>query len=453
MGKKKKKESMEEKLYNLQAQQLAAQVANWAAQLEFQKERFRLLEMPQFQQGLQLEVDKFAWDKAQDTWERAYQEAAITGTYQGQPTTQWLMDQARLTGTFQGERTLEGKLTDAQIKDMNDKMKLANDQFLAATTGFFNGQRTFDREKFEAAQALEGWKFMATLTGPQNAYKQARAIASMPGGVDQMMQAFAGQYMLPSGAAVGSGGAGYGAGQLNDLMMREGAPVGGPQSPLAQPPMQAQPVVPPGQTRFLNIPGRGFAPSQWNQATRDAVAAWNAANPGFEADGSQQGYRSTGPGVGTGGGAIAPGTPPVTPAPYPQGYTYQPPGVQAPANVWNYSATADGSTAAYPPGVVSPAQTADVSSNAPMNPLLANSLVNQPYQYGGQGTQAPQQSGGGMVDPNKINAQNYTNAYNYQKELLWAGYEDQGWDKSLAQESYLKSLPQYGGITKGAVAF
>src|SRR4249920_983638 len=102
MAKKDKQDDMQEKLYNLQAQQLAAQVANWAAQLEFQKERFRLLEMPQFQQGLQLEVDKLAWQKAQDTWERAYQEAAITGTYNGQPTTQWLMDQARLTGSYNG---------------------------------------------------------------------------------------------------------------------------------------------------------------------------------------------------------------------------------------------------------------------------------------------------------------------------------------------------------------
>jgi len=53
--------------------------------------------MPQFQQGLQLEVDRFAWEKAQDTWERAYQESLLTGNYQGRPTTQWLMDQARLT--------------------------------------------------------------------------------------------------------------------------------------------------------------------------------------------------------------------------------------------------------------------------------------------------------------------------------------------------------------------
>jgi hypothetical protein len=62
-------------------------------------------------------------------------------------------------------------------------------------------------------------------------------------------------------------------------------------------------------------------------------------------------------------------------------------------------------------------------------------------------------SGGGLVNPNQINARNYDNSYQYQKDLLWANYEDQGWDKNLAQESYLKSLPKFGGVSKGSVAF
>ena len=44
-----KKDKTQDQLVNLQAAQLAAQTANWAAQLEFQKERMRLLELPQFQ--------------------------------------------------------------------------------------------------------------------------------------------------------------------------------------------------------------------------------------------------------------------------------------------------------------------------------------------------------------------------------------------------------------------
>ena len=419
---------MEDKLYNLQAQQLAAQVANWAAQLEFQKERFRLLEMPQFQQGLQLEVDKFAWQKAEDTWKKAYQESVLTGMYNGQPTTQWLMDQARLTGTFNGERTLEGRLTDAQIKDMNDKMKLANDQFLAATTGYFNGQKTFDRQKFEAAQALEGWKFISTLSGPQNAFKQARAIGSMPGGMNQMMQAFAGQYMLPGSTSVGTGGAGgeNPAGQLDDMLLG-----GGGNAPAPGQPVQAQPVPPTG-----TIPGRGFnQQTQWNDATRGAAAAWEQANPQYVLDGSQVGYHLR--------------TASDTPNMIRGGYSYQPEGVQAPTDAWNYSANRDGSVATYPPGVASPAATADVSSQTPMVPQQAATILNSGYQYGASVPNYAQQT----PLPNQINAENYENAYQYQKELLWANYEDQGWDKGLAQEAYLKSLPKYGGPDRGAIAF
>ena len=57
-----------DKLINLQAQQLAAQVANWASQLEFQKERLRLLELPEMQGKLQVDVDRLAFDKAQAAW-------------------------------------------------------------------------------------------------------------------------------------------------------------------------------------------------------------------------------------------------------------------------------------------------------------------------------------------------------------------------------------------------
>lgn len=489
---KKNKESAEDKLINVQLQQLAAQVANWAAMLDFQKERFRLLELPQFQQGLQLDVDKFAWQKAQDTWERAYQESLLTGTYNGQPTTQWLMDQARMTGSYNGERTLEGKLTDAQIQDMHDKMRLANDQFLAATTGYFNGQKTFDREKFEAAQGLEGWKFISTLTGPQNAFKQARAIASMPGGVSQQMAAFAGQYMLPSGGAVGSGGAQGAFGQLNDLMMQGGgagaagmggggAPVGGgggfwgavpPGSPGGPPVVAPEGTLP----AFLQVPGQGFSPDQWNSATQEAAASWNAAHPGYQADGSARGYRvlwehlpqQQQPTFGSSAQAQAwdaqfalnqgyrPATPQDStggrPIGVPEGYSYQPPGVQAPPNAWNYSQDASGGVGAYPPGVASPAQTADVSTATPVNPASVAPMLNQPYQYQAGVIQTP--AGQGVTPlPSQINAQNYNNAYEYQKELLWAEYEDKGWDKGLAQESYLRSLPQYKSPTKGAYAF
>lgn len=56
------------------------------------------------------------------------------------------------------------------------------------------------------------------------------------------------------------------------------------------------------------IPGRGFHSAQWNDATRVAVQQWNAAHPGYLADGSQAGCRPIPP---------TPTPPPVTPAPTP----------------------------------------------------------------------------------------------------------------------------------------
>jgi hypothetical protein len=472
---KKKKESPQDKLINLQAQQLAAQVANWAATLDFQKQRFSLLELPQFQQTLQLDVDKFAWEKAQQTWERSYQEALLTGTYNGQPTKQWLIDQAKLTGSYNGERTLEGQLTDAQIQDMHDKMKLANDEFLANTTGYINGQKTFDREKFEAAQALDGWKFISTLTGPQNAFKQARAIATMPGGMSDLMGAFAGRYMLPSGGAVGAGGGGGVAGQLSDLMLggggmqgagaAGGAPATGPNagSPYAAyMPGGVPQSTPPGMAAWASgqVPGAGQDSSTWDQATIEAANGWNTTHPGYTANGSQAGYAYTGqpqitPVYANGWAGELQGQQAANAAPG-GGFTYSPPGVQAPVGAYNYSGTAGGSVAVYPPGVASPPETPDVSTTTPVNPMSVSAIVNQPYQYAPAGptrVNAPMTSGTGFALPNQIDARNYSNAYQYQRDLAWAGYEDAGWDKGLAQEAFLKSLPTYGGPAKGAIAF
>jgi hypothetical protein len=101
----KSKDNPQDKLINLQAQQLAAQVANWAAQLEFQKERMRLLELPEMQGKLQVDIDRLAFDKAQATWENAFKEASITGKYNGQDTIEWLTQQAQLTGVLNGQQT------------------------------------------------------------------------------------------------------------------------------------------------------------------------------------------------------------------------------------------------------------------------------------------------------------------------------------------------------------
>jgi hypothetical protein len=547
--KKSSAEEQQDKLINLQAQQLAAQVANWAAQLEFQKERLRLLELPEMQNKAQIDIDRLAWDKAQGEWDRAFKEASITGTYNGQPTIEWLTQQAQLTGVLDGKQTLQGKLTDAQIRQMNESMRLANDEFIANTTGYFNGQRTFDREKFEAGQAQDAWKFLATLTGPSNAFKQARAISSMPGGMSDLMNAWAGKYTLPGSTAVGSGGPA----SLGGLMLGAagnydfpapaastgggppgvvptpvttappGPAYGAPTAPLTTPPPAGNPLStgagpdagfwvwlrvhdripdpanaaaelpqlvasynslpagdhqayinagnadpgsfsydlpgmdalgipanpwiggttpptgPPAGTvtppNTASIPGRGFPTSAWNDATRAAAAAWNAANPGWVLDGSAVGYHWVGrpvtqqttppvnpgiripapvqaPGAGTeeptalgnypregpgttpgggiadfwwpqGGGKTAtdwsnmPGTLLATTNSMP--YTYSPAGAQAPVEQWNYAPTLSGSMQVYPPGVQSPYDTPDVSARYALAPSVASNI----YRYGG----------------------------------------------------------------------
>lgn len=523
--------STNDQLINLQAQQLAAQVANWAAQLDFQKARFTQLELPEWQQKSQLEVDQFAWQKAQDTWENAYKEALITGTYQGQPTIDWLTRQAQLTGVLGPHETLQGRLADAQVSQMNQQMKLANDQFLANTTGYINGVPTFDRqqwmasttgyvntptpltpeeqaryqtlkqqaygapwtpddqvrytelqeaingrntmgypqtrqdlfdlqaleqkrtgqptpevlaelsqlegkmngtvggtqtktfarEQWEAAQAMAGWQFMATLSGPQNAFKQARAIATMPGGLSQMMDAFAGTYMLPGSTAVGSGGqasltdmmAGAAGNTLTNPLAASGSsydyaqqPQPGAYTPATAPPAAVQPTP--------------------------QLATPFAATPNV----------ATGP-----------------------AYTYSPPGVQAPPQAWNYTTLPSGSVQVHPPGVASPPETEDFSTSVPLQPGQAAQIAGGAYQYGGSTPTAPAAAtttGVGVPQvglsnptallPNQINAENYRNMYDYQKQLGWAAFEDAGWDKGLAQDAFKKSLPTYVNPTQGKIS-
>lgn len=564
---KNKGEDQQDKLINLQAQQLAAQVANWAAQLEFQKERLRLLELPEMQNKNQIDIDRLAFDKGQAAWENAFKEANLTGTYNGQPTLEWLTQQAQLTGVLNGTQTLQGKLTDAQIKQMNHSMELANAEFMASTTGYINGRPTFDREKFMAGQAQDAWKFLSTLTGPSNAFKQARAISTMPNGMADLMKQWAGQYTTPGSTAVGSGGpaslGGLMLGAAGDYQYQPGVPQVSPgpnymQGPPGQPDPQgggspmAAPVYPigpttPGYTPPTPyvlptpvsggaggtsggppvptgvIPNRGFPRESWTPTMVAAAQAWEASHPGWVLNGSQLGYTQAGPppsyatptetvpgqpasanesggeaiqpqpapaeGVGSGWapsegymGDPVPQTGYADTAVYPTGqgygnqqtysawsapaYDYAPAGVQAPVHQWNYAQTDAGTTQVYPPGVVSPYSTPDISTPHATSPAVITSL----YRYGGydgglagagpqpqtQAANAPGEIGSGysgMLLPSQINAKNYANSYQYQKDLGWAAYEDAGWDKSLAQEAFERSLPKTGGPKVGSFAY
>ncbi len=413
---KKSKSSGGDKLVNLQAQQLAAQVANWAAQLEFSKERFRLLELPEFQtqsaqwtEEHQLKVDELAWTKAEDTWKRAYQEAALTGTYQGQPTTEWLMAQAKLTGVLNGQQTLEGKLTDAQIKEMNEKLRLQNEEFLASTTGYYQGKKTFEREQWEQSQGLEGLKLLSSLQGPGNAFKQLRVLGNM-GDLTALSNAWMGKYAV--GGTTGSG-SNPGQAQVSDLMSGWGG--GGARFDWGYTPF-GQPTVDPTQTQVAAVPGGPYP------------------NPA---------------GSTTPGGVTTPPTANV-------GYTVSPAGTQANPGSYNYEATPSGQTQVYPPGVAAPAGGNQVSTQVPVSHADAQAMyganLGGAYQPGVAAYNAGV-AGSGALMPNQINAENYENTNIYAKKLGWAAFENSGWDIEAAQDAYRRSLPKYAGPQAGAYGF
>jgi hypothetical protein len=185
-----------------------------------------------------------------------------------------------------------------------------------------------------------------------------------------------------------------------------------------------------------------MTPEQQAAAEQQAVNAWNAFAPDNQyASLDPFWYRPT-------------GVPVVTPAStsWMPGYSYSAPGVQAPPDAWNYSDSGTGQVSVYPPGVYSPYQTADISTTTPVHSNIFSDVINHPYQYSSAPT-APQSGGDGGLRPNQINAENYDTSYDYQKQLMWADFEDRGYDKGLAQEGFLKRVPKYGGVSKGSVAF
>lgn len=459
-----KKDKTEDKLVNLQAAQLAAQIAQFAAQLEFQKERLRLVELPQLALASQAQIDELAFKKAESAWSHAFQEASITGTYQGQPTLAWLEQQARMTGVIDGQQTLEGKLTDAQIAQMNHTMMIQSQQQLlerdkfafqreqwdfdsklrleaqqAELTGFLQtGQKTFSREKWEQEMGLQVLDRVANLRGPSNAFAQLDVL----------------------NAAQGTGLAGY-ADQLIGKTQVAGAGTiqGSPERATLQNimipyqpggvPIQTSANLDPTQTPYTvqkNPDGSvtlsngqiisspqtvptgpvNYGPT----APQDTV--YTGGSPAFNEQTGQ--YESTPNGAAAAVTAIGAQLP---------AYTYSPPGVTAPTNAYNYEQGTGGQTNVYPPGVTAPVYRPQYSTTTPQTPATSAQMS--------AGQQAARQITGGYA-PNKMNAANYNRAGEYEKEIRWAAYEADGWDKQAAKDVYLQSLPKYGGPAKGRVA-
>lgn len=456
-----KKDKTEDKLVNLQAAQLAAQIAQFAAQLEFQKERLRLVELPQLALASQAQIDELAFKKAESAWSHAFQEASITGTYQGQPTLAWLEQQARMTGVINGQQTLEGKLTDTQIAQMNHTMMIQSQQQLlerdkfafqreqwdfdsklrleaqqAELTGFLQtGQKTFSREKWEQEMGLQVLDRVANLRGPSNAFAQLDVLNAAQG---TGLAGYADQLIGKTQVA----GAGTIQGSperatLQNIMIPY-QPGGVPLQPAANFNASAVPQI---VQRNLDgsivlSDGRVMPP----QPATDPRIAGPVTQDTVYAGGSPAFNEQTGQQEATPNGAAAAVTAIGAQLP---AYTYSPPGVAAPTNAYNYEQGTGGQVNVYPPGVTAPVYRPQYSTTTPQTPATSAQMS--------AGQQAARQITGGYA-PNKMNAANYNRAGEYEKELRWAAYEADGWDKQAAKDVYTQSLPKYGGPAKGRVA-
>jgi hypothetical protein len=482
-----KQPSAEETLANVSAAQLAAQVANWAAQLEFQKERMRLLEIPQFQQASQIQIDQLAFQKAEAAYQHALSEASLTGTYQGQPTLAWLTQQAQMTGVLNGQQTLQGKLNDAQIAQMNHSMVMEDNNYQlerqkfgyqrehdtqlldyqkqkdlrdyglsqAQVTGYYGGQNTLARDTLEQQRQqqaeqnqLQKLQLLGSLQGAGNAFKQARVLGAM----NQLADAWAGRTAQAASPTV-SGAPGQA--QISDLTTVYDPATGLPMPYRPQP----VPVPAPGGTGtgVISLPPTpyqgpyqgpgvvsrqpgGFVPVDY-QAPPTYV--YQPA-PGGDPNDPQVGISSTGASdapksAATYGRQSFSGQPTEATAtdPYaytPTGtwadaaYTFSPPGTQAPIQSYNYQPTPSGQTQVYPPGMAAPYGGTQYSTQEPM----------PAYQQAG-------------LNPGQVNAKNYANTPKYMQDLGWAEFENRGWDPGLAKDLFAASLPKYGGPAKGTV--
>ncbi len=458
----------EDKLVNLQAAQLAAQVAQFAAQLEFQKERLRLVELPQMQSATQAQIDELAFKQAESAWSHAFQEASVTGTYQGQPTLTWLEQQARLTGVLNGEQTLEGKLTDSQIAQMNHTMMIQSQQQLlekdkfaltreqwdfdsklkleaqqAELTGYVHGQKTFSRQQWEADQGFKMLELANNTRGAKNAFAQLDVL----NGAQQMgLAGYADQLVgrTPIAAARTISGNPEAATVQNIYQPQQFGPatqpmVGTDMSQAVMPQVvQKNPdgsvVLADGRTvRFPNTaPPVGVAEGQQVVTTQGgAVVNYAGGSPVFN---EQTGQYEVPNGAQSAVQAIGARLP---------AYTYSPPGVAAPVNAYNYETTPGGQTNVYPPGAAAPVYRPQYSTTVPQQQSTAQNMTT--------GQQAARQYTGGYA-PNKINAKNYKNSGSYGQDVTWAAYNADGWDIQAAQDQFQASLPKYGGPKRGTVA-
>jgi hypothetical protein len=495
---------------NLEAWSMAAQVAQQAAQQEYLRQQLAMQEH-QFDHLSAYQKEQLAFQRAAFKWQKTMETAQLTGMYKGEPTWERTLQEAGLTGYYNGEATLAREQMQAQtgLGVMNIMAGLRGPrnafQYLRVLNGMPNGLRDllgaaggqFDLPGVGGGDPNAGTQRMDINAlwddiqgGGMGGFQNSLGMPQGSGGVPAQG---------PSGPVYGGAPAGGGAGVtlgdattpgapgsgsrqgINELLARLGIqfPGGGGGDPRIQealrllggdrmsaPPGGVQPTSPspePGQ--WNRDGGRDERPGR-SGGDDDPRGGIRHPGGGLDHDEEERYYaeqrrrqqRRQG-GNDSGGGANPSGDPlsvPMVgdllgeglPTPtwdsllggrLPQLPTshQSPPGEQAPTSWWNYQPGQNGGATAYPPGVQAPANQGQWSTPMPASQSQQNQGV--------QGTDAF------LPRPENWDAQNINRMGQYQRDLLLAAYEDQGWDPESAWQQYQKSLPKVGGPTHGTI--
>jgi hypothetical protein len=245
--------------------------------------------------------EQLAMSKAQQAWTQTFQEAqqraTSLGQYDGQQTQQaqqqafaqqmqqaqfqFQQDQAALaqrlaeaglTGTYQGQATMAKLQQDFQQKMTELQSRMTE----AGLTGTYNGAETQQaqqqrwmqgntEQQQQASNSLALLGLQAGLQGPRDWAKYQQLSANTPGGLQQMLGGFAGQYGFAGSGAQGTPGAATLQSRTQDLLSGGNLGQGGQ-------PQTAQPTTYAGGSPEQN----GYALPAPNQVN---LRNWSAASP------------------------------------------------------------------------------------------------------------------------------------------------------------------------------
>lgn len=433
--------SSQKDLVNLQAQQLALQAAQAAAQQEFLRMRFQQLELPQFQHMSDMDKERLAFDKSTETFNETMKMIQLTGKLpNGQLTQEAALQRAQVTGLLDGEETLAAKTLRAQMSGFyegemttTEQQRLFGNQVTqagltgqfngqettaeqqrqfqnliseaqqtgmykgqetidwaakqAGITGYFNGAPTLARQGQEEQTALGLANIGKDLSGPADIFKFLRTFAGTPNGMMDLLNATAGRYQLP-GFTGGSmqGNPNYAPSTVSSLISQMvgagngGGVQGNPQGNPNLWDVASTPYAPPYGSIALpanNPGGPPFTPA--TQPIAQPVVQ-PVIHPAQIAAATTDPLTSTSQNVANiVNGVSALNDSRQTKPPI----TPHPPGTPAPTNQYNYQDMGDGRYYTYPPGLDAPVDAHQYSSSTPLSYSDLNNFAKMGTNEGG----------------------------------------------------------------------